>query len=75
MALQTNTTIKIGETIIRNFTKLIVNQKIHNHHTFSLEIRTDLLVDEFKSVMPTSQNLSGEKVSIEIKPIPNLLMI
>ena len=72
MALQTNTTIKIGETIIRNFTKLIVNQKIHNHHTFSLEIRTDLLVDEFKSVMPTSQNLSGEKVSIEIKPIPNL---
>lgn len=72
MALQTNTTIKIGETIIRNFTKLIVNQKIHNHHTFSVEIRTDLLVDEFKSVMPTSQNLSGEKVSIEIKPIPNL---
>jgi len=72
MALQTDTTIKIGETIIRNFTKLKVNQKIHNHHTFSLEIRTDLLVDEFKSVMPTSQNLSGEKVSIEIKPIPNL---
>lgn len=72
MALQTDTTIKIGETIIRNFTKLIVNQKIHKHHTFSIEIRTDLLVDEFKSVMPTSQNLSGEKVSIEIKPIPNL---
>ena len=72
MALQTDTTIKIGETIIRNFTKLKVNQKIHDHHTFSLEIRTDLLVDEFKSVMPTSQNLSGEKVSIEIKPIPNL---
>ena len=72
MALQTDTTIKIGETIIRNFSHLQINQEIHDHHTFSLEIRTDILVDEFKSVMPASQNISGEKISIEIKPIPDL---
>jgi type VI secretion system secreted protein VgrG len=72
MALQTTTTIKIGETIITNFCRLKVNQKIHDHHTFSLEVRQDILVDEFKSVMPVSQQLYGEKVSIEIKPIPDL---
>jgi type VI secretion system secreted protein VgrG len=72
MALQTTTTIKIGETVITNFSRLKVNQKIHDHHTFSLEVRQDILVDEFKSVMPVSQQLYGEKVSIEIKPIADL---
>jgi len=72
MALQTITTIKIGETIIRNFTKLTIAQKIHDHHTFSLQVRQDLLVNEFTSVMPVSQTLYGEKISIEIKPIEGL---
>ncbi|WET01689.1 contractile injection system protein, VgrG/Pvc8 family [Flavobacterium sp. YJ01] len=72
MALQTVTTIKIGETIITNFSKLEIIQKIHDHHSFSIEVRQDLLVEEFKSVMPVSQQLSGEKVSIEIKPLPGL---
>lgn len=72
MALQTITTIKIGEIIIKNFTKLEIVQKIHDHHTFSVEVRKDLLVDEFKSFMPVSQRLSSEKISIEIKAIPDL---
>lgn len=72
MALQTTTTIKIGEKIIENFTNLEIIQKIHDHHTFSFQIRKDLLVDEFKSFMPLSQQLSGEKISIEIKPAQDL---
>jgi type VI secretion system secreted protein VgrG len=72
MALQTNTTIKIGETVIKNFSHLQVNQEIHDHHTFSIEVRHDLLVNEFESVMPVSQRLSGEKISIEIKATPDL---
>lgn len=72
MALQTNTTIKIGQTSITNFNNLKIIQKIHDHHTFSFEIRQDLFVEEFKSVMPFSQQLYGEKISIEVKPIPGL---
>jgi len=72
MALQTSTTIKIGQTVITNFSGLKITQKIHDHHTFSLEIRQDLLVEEFRSVMPVSQQLYGEKISIEIKPIDGL---
>jgi len=72
MALQTSTTIKIGQTVITNFSGLKIIQKIHDHHTFSLEIRQDLLVEEFRSVMPVSQRLYGEKISIEIKPIDGL---
>ena len=72
MALQTITTIKIGEKIIKNFSHLQLNQKIHDHHTFSIEVRQDLLVDEFQSSMPMSQQLYGEKINIEIKPLPEL---
>lgn len=72
MALQTVTTIKIGETTITNFSKLKIIQKIHDHHSFSIAVRQDLLVEEFKSVMPASQRLYGEKISIEIKPLPGL---
>lgn len=72
MALQTITIIKIGQTVITNFTSLKVVQKIHDHHTFSLEVRQDLLVDEFQSVMPVSHQLYGEKISIEIKPLDGL---
>jgi hypothetical protein len=72
MALQTITTIKVGEIKITNFNKLKIFQTIHDHHTFSFEVRQDLLVDEFKSVMPFSQKLYGEKISIEIKPIDGL---
>jgi type VI secretion system secreted protein VgrG len=72
MALQTITTIKIGETIIKNFSHLKINQEIHDHHTFSVEVRRDILVNELQSVMPVSQNLVGEKISIEIKAIPDL---
>ncbi|SCY24361.1 Uncharacterized conserved protein, implicated in type VI secretion and phage assembly [Flavobacterium anhuiense] len=72
MALQTITNIKIGEIRITNFSKLEVFQTIHDHHTFSFEVRQDLLVEEFKSVMPFSQKLYGEKISIEIKPIDGL---
>lgn len=72
MALQSQTTIKIGETIIDNFSDLEIVQEIHKHHTFSLQIRQDLLVSEFKSVMPISQQLIGKKISIEVKPIEQL---
>lgn len=72
MALQTDTTIKIGETIIKNFSHLHINQDIHNHHTFSIEVRQDLLVDEFESVMPISEKLTSEKINIEIKAVPDL---
>ncbi|PBJ13096.1 type VI secretion system Vgr family protein [Flavobacterium sp. ACN6] len=72
MALQTITTIKIGQTVITNFTSLKVVQKIHDHHTFSLDVRQDFLVEEFKSIMPVSQQLYGERISIEIKPIDGL---
>lgn len=72
MALQTITTIKIGEIIIDNFSNLILNQKIHDHHTFSIEVRQELLVDEIRSIVPASQDFFGEKISIEIKPLPGL---
>lgn len=72
MALQTVTTIKIGETIINNFSNLQIVQKIHDHHTFSIEVRQDLLVSEFESAMPVSQRYFGEKISIDIKPLPGL---
>ena len=72
MALQTITTIKIGETVIKNFSHLQINQEIHDHHTFSIEVRKDILVDEFESVMPVTQQLSAAKISIEIMAIPDL---
>ena len=72
MALQTVTTIKIGETIINNFSNLQIVQKIHDHHTFSIEVRQDLLVSEFESAMPVSQRYFGEKIIIDIKPLPGL---
>ena len=72
MALNTDTTIKIGDIIIRNFSHLEINQVIHDHHTFSIEVRQDILVGEFESVMPVTQNLSAAKVSIEIKVIADL---
>lgn len=72
MALQTTTTIKIGEILITNFDNLKIIQNIHDHHTFSVELRQDLFVEELKSVMPFSQQLYGEKVSIEIKPIEGI---
>lgn len=72
MALQTITTIKIGETVIKNFSHLQINQEIHDHHTFSIEVRKDILVDEFESVMPVTQELSAAKISIEIMAIPDL---
>ncbi|MFH6991399.1 type VI secretion system Vgr family protein [Flavobacterium sp. FlaQc-48] len=72
MALNTDTTIKIGDIIIRNFSHLKINQKIHDHHTFSIEVRQDILAGESESVMPITQNLSAAKVSIEIKAIADL---
>ncbi|MEP6804397.1 MAG: phage baseplate assembly protein V, partial [Flavobacterium sp.] len=72
MALQINTTLKIGGKTIGNFTDLIIGQKIHEHNTFSLKVRRDLLVEELRSVMPVSLDLSGQRISIEVKPIPNL---
>lgn len=72
MALQTDTTLKIGENIFKNFSHLKITQKIHDHHSFTFQIRQDLLVDEFRSVMPVSNQLYGERISIEIKPIPDL---
>jgi len=72
MALQTTTTIKIGEIVITNFSNLKIIQKIHDHHSFSFEVRQDLLVAEFKSAMPLSQQLYGEKISVEVRPIPGL---
>jgi len=72
VALQTNSIIKIGDITITNFSNLKIVQDIHTHNTFSVEVRQDLLVPEFKSVMPLSQRLYGEKVSIEIKPIEGI---
>lgn len=72
MALQTITTIKIGETIIKNFCHLEITQNIHDHHTFLIEVRQDVLIDEMQSVMPLSQKLTSEKIGIEIKAIPDL---
>lgn len=72
MALQTVTTIKVGGIRISNFSGLEIIQTIHDHHSFSFQVRQDLLVEELRSVMPFSQQLYGEKISIEIKPIDGL---
>ncbi|MBJ2122854.1 type VI secretion system Vgr family protein [Flavobacterium sp. IB48] len=72
MALQTVTTIKVGEIQITNFSGLEIIQTIHDHHSFSFQVRQDLLVEQLRSVMPFSQQLYGEKISIEIKPIDGL---
>lgn len=72
MALQTVTIIKVGGIGISNFSRLEIIQTIHDHHSFSFQVRQDLLVEELRSVMPFSQQLYGEKISIEIKPIDGL---
>lgn len=71
MSLQTNTTIKIGKILINNFSNLKIIQNSGPSY-FSVELRQDLLIEEFKSVMPFSQQLYGEKVSIKIKPIEGI---
>ncbi|MEP6804274.1 MAG: contractile injection system protein, VgrG/Pvc8 family, partial [Flavobacterium sp.] len=72
MALQTTTTIKTGELVIHNFSHLKIVQKIHAHHTFSFEIGQELLETKFQSNVPASRNLKGQRISIEIKAIPEL---
>lgn len=71
MALPTDTIIRIGELVVHNFSHLEIIQKIHDHHTFTLEIAQDLLETKFKSAMPAAENLMGQRISIEIKPIQN----
>lgn len=72
MALPTDTTIKIGKLLIENFSRLEIVQQIHEHHVFTLEIGQDLLETKFQSAVPASQNLMGQEINIEIKPIPDL---
>ncbi|MBS7229584.1 hypothetical protein KHA90_00985 [Flavobacterium psychroterrae] len=72
MALQTTTTIKIGELVVHNFSHLKIVQKIHAHHKFSFEIGQELLETKFQSNVPASGNLKGQRISIEIKAIPEL---
>lgn len=71
MALPTDTTIKIGKLLIENFSRLEIVQQIHEHHVFTLEIGQDLLETKFQSAVPASQNLMGQEINIEIKPIPD----
>lgn len=71
MALPTDTIITIGELVIHNFSHLEIIQKIHDHHTFTLEIPQELLETNFESTMPAAENLMGQRISIEIKPIAN----
>jgi type VI secretion system secreted protein VgrG len=72
MALQTTTSIQVGGSKITNFHRLQINQEIHDHHTFTLELIQEQLVEEGESAMAAAKKLISEQISIEIKTIPDL---
>ena len=66
MSISTTITIQIaGETLTR-FSKLVINQKVHTHHSFSV---TQPLPKEFVSqAADKAQSYIGQPIKIEIKP-------
>ena len=66
MAISTKITIHIDGEILSRFSKLVINQKVHTHHTFSL---LQPLPKEFISkAIDKSQSYVGKNIKIEIKP-------
>ena len=66
MAISTKISINIaGETLTR-FSKLVIQQKVHTHHTFSL---LQPLPKEFiGQAIDKAQSYIGQSIKIEIKP-------
>ncbi|WP_445722653.1 type VI secretion system Vgr family protein [Flavobacterium sp.] len=66
MAISTTISIKVGGETLTRFSKLVIHQKVHTHHTFSL---LQPLPKEFVSqAIDKSQSYIGQSISIEIKP-------
>ncbi|UOX35477.1 phage baseplate assembly protein V [Flavobacterium sediminilitoris] len=66
MAISTRIVIQIGGETLTRFSKLVIHQKVHTHHTFSL---LQPLPKEFVSqAIDKSQSYIGQSIKIEIQP-------
>jgi type VI secretion system secreted protein VgrG len=66
MAISTTIRIQIGGESLTRFSKLVIHQKVHTHHTFSL---LQPLPKEFVSqAIDKSQSYIGQTIKIEIQP-------
>ena len=66
MAISTKISITIGGEILTRFSKLVIHQKVHTHHTFSV---LQPLPKEFVSqAIDKAQSYIGEPIKIEITP-------
>ncbi|WP_339890222.1 hypothetical protein, partial [uncultured Flavobacterium sp.] len=66
MAISTKISITIGGETLTRFSKLVIHQKVHTHHTFSV---LQPLPKEFVSqAIDKAQSYIGEPIKIEITP-------
>lgn len=66
MAISTKINIQIGGESLNRFSKLVIQQKVHTHHTFSV---LQPLPKEFVSkAIDKAQSYIGKTIKIEIKP-------
>ena len=66
MAISTKINIQIaGETLTR-FSKLVIQQKVHTHHTFSL--LQPLPKELVSQAIDKAQSYIGQTIKIEIQP-------
>ncbi|WP_026717370.1 contractile injection system protein, VgrG/Pvc8 family [Flavobacterium gelidilacus] len=66
MAISTKISITIGGETLTRFSKLVIQQKVHTHHTFSV---LQPLPKEFVSqAIDKAQSYIGEPIKIEITP-------
>ncbi|WP_309608048.1 type VI secretion system tip protein VgrG [Flavobacterium sp.] len=66
MPISTNVAIQIGGETLNRFSKLVINQKVQSHHSFSV---IQPLPKEFVSqAVEKAQSYIGQSIKIEIKP-------
>lgn len=66
MSISTTITIKIGGEELTKFSKLVIHQKVHTHHRFSL--LRPLSKEFINEGIDKTQSYIGQSISIEIKP-------
>ncbi|MEM5541102.1 hypothetical protein WNY60_15480, partial [Olleya sp. AS48] len=69
MALQTTTTLFIGELEISAFKRIMLHQQIDAHHMLELVCRMDVLEDLSLSLGESSKNFLGETLTIQTRSL------
>ena len=69
MALQTTTTLFIGELEISAFKRITLHQQIDAHHMLELVCRMDVLEDLSLSLGESSKNFLGETLTIQTRSL------